>query len=281
MENTNAGCDCKMCQKFGWCPAGKGHKILGIIILIAVIIFIGRAVCGERGWRGSDNKDVSTIVVSGKGEVVVKPDIATISFTVTEEKLDVGVAQDTVNKTVAKVLAYIKTQGVDEKDLKTTSYNIYPRYEYVNKANQVLDCNIYPNCYSGKRVIVGYNVSQGIEVKIRDLTKAGKIVSGLGEFGVKDMSGLNFSVDKQDEITKQARDLAIADARADAEKIAEGLGVRLVKVTAFSESGNYPIYYDRAMMSSAPMMAKGVSEAVLPTGENTITSNVSITYEIK
>ncbi|MFA6227340.1 MAG: SIMPL domain-containing protein [Candidatus Paceibacterota bacterium] len=281
MENQENKCECKMCQKFGWCPAGKWHKVLGVIILIAVVIFIGRAICGGHGWRGLDNKDVSTIVVSGKGEVVVKPDIATVSFTVTEENLDVGIAQDTVNKTVAKVLTYVKAQGVDEKDLKTTSYNIYPRYEYVNKANQILDCSIYPNCYSGKRVVAGYSVSQGIEIKIRDLTKAGKIVSGLGEFGIKDMSGLNFSVDKQDEITKQARDLAIADARADAEKIAKGLGVKLVKVTAFSESGNYPIYYDRAVMSAAPMMAKDVSEAVLPAGENTITSNVSITYEIK
>ena len=277
--NTEGKCDCKMCQKFGWCPAGKWHRIVKIIILIVVLLFIGKWVFDGHESRNA-GKVVNTIVVSGKGEVVVKPDIATVSFTVTEEDLDVGVAQDTVNKTVAKIFASVKAQGVDEKDVKTTSYNIYPRYEYVNSSNQVIDCNIYPNCYSGKRVIAGYDVSQGIDVKIRDLTKAGKIVSGLGEFGVKDMSGLSFSVDKQDEITKQARDLAIADARADAEKIAKGLGVKLVKITAFSETGNYPVYYDRAVMSAAPM-AKNVSEAVLPTGENTITSNVSVTYEIK
>ena len=225
--NTEKKCDCKMCQKFGWCPAGKWHKVLGFIVLIAVIIFIGKVVCGGHEWKG-DSKVINTIAVSGKGEVVVKPDIATVSFTVTEENLDVGVAQDTVNKTVAKIVDYIKTQGVNEKDIKTTGYNIYPRYNYVN-------ATAYPY-NQGTRVLAGYDVSQSIEVKIRDLTKAGKIVSGLGEFGVKDMSGLNFSVDKQDEITKQARDLAIADARADAEKIAKGLGVRLVKITSFSES---------------------------------------------
>jgi uncharacterized protein YggE len=269
--NTEQSCNCKMCQKWGWCPAGKWHKAIKIIILIIVLLFIGKLVFGGHEWRG-DNKVVNTIVVSGKGEVVVKPDIATVSFTVTEENLDVGVAQDTVNKTVAQVVDYAKTQGIDGKDIKTTGYNIYPRYNYVN-------ATAYPY-NQGTRVLAGYDVSQSIEVKIRDLTKAGKIVSGLGEFGVKDMSGLNFSVDKQDEITKQARDLAIADAKADAEKIAKGLGVKLVKITSFSESGNYPypVMYAKA---SAVGMGGAVSDAVLPTGENTITSNVSVTYEIK
>jgi uncharacterized protein YggE len=278
MENTQnmnvekGACNCKMCQSVGWCPAGKWHKIIKIIILVIVLVFIGKMAFGGHGWDDK-NKVISTIVVSGKGEVVVRPDIATVSFTVTEENLDVGIAQDTVNKTVAKVVDYAKAQGVAEKDIKTTGYNIYPRYDYVNST-------AYPY-YQGTRVLAGYDVTQSLEVKIRDLTKAGKIVSGLGEFGIKDMSGLNFSVDKQDQITKEARELAIADARADAEKIAKGLGVRLVKITAFSENGNYPIYYEKAMLSSAPRAQGGVADAVLPTGENTITSNVTVTYEIR
>ena len=279
MNEGKGECNCKMCQKVGWCPAGKWHKIVKVIILVVILVLVGKMVFGGHEWNDK-NKVINTIVVAGKGEVIVKPDIATISFTITEENLDVGIAQDTVNKTAKKVLDYIATQGVDVKDTKVTSYNIFPRYEYVNKANEVLDCNIYSNCYSGKRIIAGYDVSQGLEVKIRDLTKAGKIVSGIGEFGVKDMSGLNFSVDKQDQITKQARDLAIADARLDAEKIAKGLGVKLVKITAFSENRNYPMYYEKSM-SAAPMSASSVADAVLPAGENTITSNVTITYEIR
>jgi uncharacterized protein YggE len=276
--NMGQGCGCKMCQKWGWCPAGKWRMIVKIIILIAILAFIGDWICGGHEWK--NDKNINTIVVSGKGEVVVKPDIATISFTITEENLDVGVAQDSVNKTSAKIVDYLKTQTVDEKDIKTTSYDISPRYEYTNNAGQVLDCTIYPNCYSGKRIVAGYDVSQSLEVKIRDLTKAGKIVSGLGEFGVKDMSGLTFSVDKQDEVMKQARDAAIADARADAERIAKALDVRLGKVTTFSENSNYPY---PVMYAKASVAENGgtVSDAVLPTGENTITSNVSVTYEIR
>jgi len=164
----------------------------------------------------------------------------------------------------------LKADGVDEKDIKTTGYNIYPRYDYITTQT-------YP--YGGKQVLAGYDVTQSISIKIRDLTKAGKIVSDLGTLSVTDMSGLNFTEDKYDDLVLQARDQAITDARAQATKLASALGVRLVKIVGYSEGGNNPIYYDRAVMSAAPM-AKGV-EAVLPTGENKITSNVSITYEIK
>ena len=271
--NTEQKCDCKMCQRWGWCPAGKWHKIIKIVIWVIILVLIGSWIFGGDSYRHDKNAQQNSIVVAGKGEVVVKPDIATVSFSVTEENLDVGIAQDTVNKTVAKIIDYTKAQGVDEKDIKTTGYNIYPRYNYVN-------ATAYPY-NQGTRVLAGYDVSQNIEVKIRDLTKAGKIVSGLGEFGVKDMSGLTFSVDKQDEIMKQARDLAIADARADAQRISKALGTRLGKIITFSENSNYPYPVMYAAKAVAPSMAGAVSDAVLPTGENTITSNVSVTYEIK
>jgi len=247
-----------------------GHKMVKIILVVLVVLIIGRMLFGNHGYNKNDlQKD--TIVVSGKGELTVKPDIATISFSVLEEDLDVAKASDTVNSIVARIVVDLKTNGVDEKDIKTTGYNIYPRYDYINS-------KIYP--YSGVQVLAGYNVSQSITVKIRDLSKAGKIISNLGEMGVTDMSGLTFTNDKYDDLVKQARDEAIVQARDEANKLAKALGVRLVKIVGYSEGGNYPIYYDRAMVSSAPM-GKGSNEAVLPAGENKITSNVSITYEIR
>ena len=247
-----------------------GHKMVKIILVVLAVLIIGRMLFGNHGYNKNDlQKD--TIVVSGKGELTVKPDIATISFSVLEENMDVSIASDAVNTTMAKIVADLKANGILEKDIKTTSYNIYPRYNYVNST-------IYP--YSGKQVLVGYDVSQSITIKIRDLSKAGKVISNLGEFGVTDMSGLTFTNDKYDDLVKQARDEAIVQARDEANKLAKALGVRLVKIVGYSEGGNYPVYYDRAMVSSAPM-GKGSNEAVLPSGENKITSNVSITYEIK
>jgi len=271
-QNTNAGegCNCAMCQKWGWCPAGKGHKIFGIIVLILVLIFVGRMLFGECGYNRSDiQKD--TITVSGKGEVVVKPDMATISFSTTAEDIDVSKASDVVNQNMADIVSSLKADGVDEKDIKTTNYSIYPRYDYLRTQ---LDY------YGGKQVLAAYVVTQSIELKIRDLSKAGKIISDLGALKVTDMSGLSFTVDNDDAIKLQARDLAVQDAKAQAKNLAKSLGVRLVKITAFSESRDYPVYYGLES-SKAVGMGGAPDAAVIPTGQNTITSNISITYEIK
>jgi uncharacterized protein len=270
--NVGGGCGCKMCQKFGWCPAGKWHKIIKIIILIIVLIFIGKMICGGHEWN--DNKIVNTITVSGKGEVVVKPDIATISFGVMAENLDVAKAQTESTTKMNNIINLLKTKGVAEKDIKTTNYNIYPRYDYVQPSQ------IYP--YGGKQVLAAYVVSQTVEVKIRDISKAGEILTGVGEFGVTDVSGLTFTIDNEDTVKDQARDLAIQDAKAQAKILAKGLGVKLVKITSFSDNENYPIYFNapKAMMASG---VGGADSAVaqISTGENKITSNVSITYEIR
>ena len=128
---------------------------------------------------------------------------------------------------------------------------------------------------------MGYNVSQTVELKIRDISVAGEILSGIGEFGATDVSGLNFIVDNEDEINDQARDLAIQDARTQAKVLAKSLGVRLVKIVNFSENGDYPVYYG---MEKAMAVGGGMADSVapqIPAGENTITSNVSITYEIR
>ncbi len=267
-QKTQTDCDCKMCKMWGWCPAGKWHKIAWIIIVAFIVSALVGGMCGND--RGNNNIQKDTIVVSGKGELTVKPDIATVSFSVLEENMDVAKASEVVNTKIAKIVDTLKADGIAEADIKTTGYNIYPRYIYVNS-------QIFP--YNGKQVLAGYDVTQSISIKIKDLSKAGKIVTDLGTLGVTDMSGLSFTNDKYDDLIKQARDQAIVQARDQAKKLAKALGVRLVKIVGYSE-GSTPIYYDRVVSATSQEMGKGV-EAVLPTGENKITSNVSITYEIR
>ncbi len=274
-EGEGKKCDCKMCQKVGWCPAsmGRGHRVIKWIVIIIIIIFIGNMVsCDHEGWR-DNNQIVNTITVSGLGEVVVKPDIATVSFGVTAENLDVAKAQTTATTKMNNIINLLKEKGVAEKDIKLTNYNIYPRYDYTPTSS------IYP--YTGKQVLAAYVVSQTVEVKIRDISKAGAILTGVGEFGVTDVSGLTFTVDNENVVKDQARDLAIIDAKDQAKVLAKGLGVRLVKITSFSEGGNYPIY---SMNKSMALGIGGADAAIapqVPMGENKITSNVTITYEIK
>jgi uncharacterized protein YggE len=106
-------------------------------------------------------------------------------------------------------------------------------------------------------------------------------MQGLGTLGVSDLNGPNFSIDNEDALKAQARKEAIDDAQTKAKALAKDLGVSLGRIANFSESGNYPtpMYYAKdARVSSAGLEA---APAQIPKGENTITSDVTITYEIR
>ncbi len=256
---------------------GMGEKKVKVFMLVGIVLSLFLLVKIAEGLReyhyiGKNITSPGTIVVSGKGELNVKPDIATVSFSVMEENLDVSKASDAVNKKIAAIVAALKADGIADKDIKTTDYNVYPRYDYISTTNS----------YGGRQVLVGYDVTQGIEIKIRDLTKSGKIIAELSSLGATNVSGLTFTSDNSDDLVRQARDMAIADARDQAQKLARALGVELGGIVNYSEGGNYPMPY--AMGFAGAMKTDSVAApvpAVLPTGENKITSNVTITYEIR
>ncbi|MEK6918380.1 MAG: SIMPL domain-containing protein, partial [Nanoarchaeota archaeon] len=222
----------------------------------------------------------NTITFSGYGEVFATPDIANISFTIRKEAKTVKIAQEGVALIEKNVLAMLKTNKVEDKDIKTINASFNPKYEY-RYDKQIIPCTQY-DCppTPGKSVIIGYEAYENISLKIRNTDDTGKIIQELGTIGVTELSGPNFSVDDEDGLKALARKKAITDAKEKAKSLARDLGVRLGKITSFSESGNYPVpIYSKGMMldsaesSSAP--------AVIPKGENTISSNVSITYELK
>ncbi len=109
----------------------------------------------------------------------------------------------------------------------------------------------------------------------------GAIVQGLGNVGVSELNGPNFAIDKEDDLKAEARKKAIDDAREKAKVLAKDLGVSLVKISSFSEGGNYGgmVYSAKAEMAmdsgSAPAPAK------IPKGVQTVSSDVTITYEIR
>ncbi len=248
-----------------------------VVVAFGVIltIFVAVKTIAEfkaMSYIGKSSPATNVITVSGKGEVLATPDIAVLTFGVTEEAPTVGVAQKKATDKMNASIDYIKKAGVDEKDIKTVSYNIYPRYDYVGSGR-----------YSGgKQVLAAYVVSQMIEIKVRKLTDAGKLLSGIGDFGATSISGLTFTQDNQDQLIREARDKAIQDARGQAKFLAKSLGVHLGDVTSFYESGNSgPIYYAKEAMSAGMGGAESAPVPQIPSGENKIVSNVTITYEIK
>lgn len=263
-------------------------KLMRVLVWLTVVgvIFMAAKTLNEfkkGAYIGRDVASQNTITVSGKGEVLAKPDIATFSFSVTEEGATVAEAQKKSTEKSNTALALIKKGGVAEKDIKTLGYTINPKYEYYYQAQMAMPCSreYCPPQPVKNPKIVGYEVSQTIEIKIRKIEDAGDLLSTVGSVGVKNISGLTFSIDNEEKIKQEAQAKAIDEAKAKADKLADELGVTLVRIVNFSENGNYPIYYARESVANMKVDAMGSVAPEIPAGENSVISNVTITYEIR
>ena len=260
----------------------KLFKALTVFAMLGTVLLVAMIVSEIKAYRfiGGGVSATNTISVSGEGEVFASPDIANISFTVREEAKKVSDAQDKVSLKIKAALASVRKLGVEDKDIKTQNYSSNPKYEWQEATITCLAINCPPS-RPGKQVIVGYEVSQTVTVKVRNLEIVNTLVDSLATAGVTEMQGPNFAIDDEDGLKAQARKIAIDKARAKAEVLARDLGVTLVRVVSFSEGGNYPIY---ARTMAAGAMEKYDSAAPspeLPRGENQITSSVTVTYEIR
>ena len=250
-----------------------------LAIAVALVAFLGIKAVGEffeLRYIGAGVMPANTISVSGYGEAVAVPDIAIFTYSVVSEKSTVAAAQDEATTKANAIADYLKSAGVQERDVQTTGYSVYPQYDY-----RQVQCITYP-C-PGQQMLRGYEVRQTATVKVRDTAKAGDLLTGVGGRGATEVSGLTFTFDDPDAVEAEAREKAIADAKERAEVLARQLGVRLVRVVSFSESGYpQPLYYARE--TALGMGGDTVSLPAAPeisVGENKVTSNVSISYEIR
>ncbi|MDO8492800.1 MAG: SIMPL domain-containing protein [bacterium] len=222
----------------------------------------------------------NTVSFSGEGKVMAKPDIAMVEFSIITEAATSKAAQDDNSKKSQKITDFLKKQGVEDKDVKTTSYNIYPKYSYPSPIiyNQS-EPSILPPERDGQPKIVGYQVTQSFQVKVRNFDKLSRIVDGLVSVGVNNVNNLGFSVEDPEKLKSEARAKAIADAKKKADELKNQIGIKLGKIVNFSEGfGGYPGPY---YMEAKGMGGGGASGPSLPPGENEISVNVTLTYQIK
>lgn len=245
-----------------------------VLALFVLVMFINQVKESKYIGRGSMASNV--ISVSADGEVTAVPDIAVLSFTISKDAATVKEAQSALNKDVTATLAYIKKQNIADKDVTSDYGGVNPKY-----SNTQVVCFAYP-CPVSDPKIVGYTATQSISLKVRVVDTANDVRTGLSGLGIENISGPTFSIDKEDTLKDAARAKAISAAKVKAEVLAKELGVKLGSVVNFSENGGgYPMMYaDKAMMNVSSGSAPE-SAPVLPKGENKITTNVTITYEIK
>jgi len=240
-------------------------SIFLIILSISGIVDISNKIKQGR-YIGQESEFKNSIVVSETGEIYAKPDLAVISFSVIKEAKTVSDAMSSNTEVMNNVIEAMKDQGIEDKDLKTTNFSIYPRYEYTEGT-------------FGKRVLVGYEVFQQLQVKIRQMDKIGTIIEQASSAGVNSIGQLQFTIDDEEELKKQARAQAVEKAKSKAQEMALQLDVKLGKVISFSESFFMPYYDTRMFMEKAEGIGAGTAPDI-ETGENKITASVTVTYEI-
>ena len=247
------------------------------IVLIILAVFLGVKTLGSLKDLRNTDPAYNSITVSGEGEVFAIPDLATFSFSVSAEASTVARAQELVTEKMDAVLKSLKDMGIEEKDIKTTNYSVWPKYSY-----EEIRCIAYP-CPPSRQVQDGYSADHSVSVKVRDTDKAGQALTLAGQKGATNLSSISFTVDDMDKINEEARALAIEDAKEKAKALAKDLGVRIVRVASFNDGGyGSPVpMYAREGMGGVDMAAAQNKAPTLPTGENQVKVVVNITYEIR
>ncbi len=254
----------------------KSHRVItAVVIALAGVALASYAYSNYQMTKAMYPMPLS-ISVDGEGEASAVPDVGQFSFSVTAEGPNATDAQNASAAKINDIMSYLKEQGVEEKDIKSEGYNMYPKYKYEEQM-----CAFGSWCPPGEQVEDGFEVSQMVMVKVRDTAKAGDLLSGVGAKGATNISGLTFTVDDESAVKAEARSKAIADAKTKAEKIAADLGVEIVRITSFYENqGYYGEYgYGGDMMSAKAEAAPGAPST--PVGEQTTTVSVSLSFEVK
>ena len=235
-----------------------GSVVLGILALFLLV---------QINHVSNTAATANTVSFSGTGKVTAKPDIAVISASIVTQDVNSKSAQDKNSVKSNAVDDFLKKQGIEEKDIKTSGYNISPQYRYP--------------VYGGQPTITGYQVNQSYEIKVRDLDKISTVLSGLVTAGANEVNNLGLQVENPEELKSEARQLAIDDAKKKAKELEKQVGVRLGKIVNFSEGSNG---YPGPMMYASDKaygMGGGGPEPTISVGENDVVIDVTITYQIR
>lgn len=208
------------------------------------------------------NQERSIVNVTGEGIVKVEPDEVLIKSRIEHEGNSAAEVKRQNDEVVDKVIKYLKSQNIDEKDIQTDYVNLNKRYNYNDKT------------YS-------YVANQAISITLHDITEYEKIMKGLLENGLNRIDGIQFKSSEMEKYEMEARKKAVLDAQTTARQLAEPLGQEIGKAVSITETdfnSFQPVYrMDEAVEMSA---AKGSQQTIAP-GELEIKIKVNIGFELK
>ncbi len=205
-----------------------------------------------------------TISVQGSGVAYGKPDIATASAGIESRGATPDAALAANTKAMTQIMAAIKRHGIAERDIETSQFSVNPVYGQQPSPR-------------GTMTIEGYQVTNQVTVRVRDMDKLGGLLSSLVEAGANRLNGVSFDIAEPAKLQDEARKAAVADAKKRADLFATVAGVTVKRVLSIAEGGNFTPPQPMAMRA----MKAGAADVPVSGGEQSIAANVSAVYEIE
>jgi uncharacterized protein YggE len=236
------------------------NLILGAALAVSALPF---APAGAQTQPSAIQLTGTRLDVVATGEVSRVPDVARITAGVvtTAPTATAALAQNAAQ--MASVRAALKRAGIADRDIQTSSINLYPDYRQ--------------DPQGANPQIVGYRASNEVAVRFRDIAATGKILDALVAQGANQINGPMLAIDKPEAALDEARTLALANARARADLYARALGKRVGKILSISEAGG-------SYGGPVPMMrmrAEAAQATSIDPGEQSLTVSLSVSFELE
>ncbi len=239
-------------------------KFLWIFLGMAAVLILGACASPASQAINTPQPPQRVITVTGTGQVYLTPDVAYVNVGVHSVADTVGDALKLNNSQATAVASSLEELGVDAKDIQTNAFNVYPQQQFGPQ---------------GEVTKTTYAVDNSVFVTVRDLSKLGQILDVVVQNGANAINGITFDVLDKTKALAQVRQMAVTDARQQAQQLADAAGVTLGDLMSLNvtESGNTPVPAF-AGKGGAPNAAAAVPVSA---GQMLLSLDANLVYEIK
>jgi uncharacterized protein YggE len=236
--------------------------VLSVVLLAGLTL----AACGPTTVVANPAPPQRVLNVTGSGMVNLTPDVAYINIGVHTDMPTASQSVDANSTQTQQVIGALTKFGVDPKDIRTTSFSIYPNTQYDPQTNQKLRTT--------------YVVDNSVYVTVHQIAKLGDLLDATVAAGANSINSIQFDVDDKTAAIKQARDAAVKDAQTQAEELAAAAGVKLGDIQSVDFYNSIPTPIVNAYGKGG---GGGGAEASVPiqSGQLTLTVTVNMSYQIK
>jgi uncharacterized protein len=248
---------------------GIAQPLCAAALLVPLLAMSSNAVKAQQAPALKDS--VPIITTNGEASAEVVPDIAVVSLGVDTERPKAADAARENARAAQAIVSEIKAQGIEAKDIKTVSVMLTPVYDEVRD----------PNGNVTKRTLRGYRASNSLNVRIKDIGKAGALAGQMLDKGANRFDGIAYEYSQKEEKYSELRADAARDALRKAKSYVDALGIRLGRILEIAVQPHPPVPLGMQRMTAAAASAQEAAVAIpVEPGVETLRTEVQVTWEL-